>query len=76
MCAPGPARVDSGDGREGGCPRWRVPAVHTPHTQQCHEAFRLFERPRGGQKLWVFQEAKPAFRLGLAFIAGSQLLRG
>jgi len=46
------------------------------HHQQRHDAFGLFEIPRGGQKLWVFQEAKPSFRLGLAFIAGSQLLRG
>lgn len=45
------------------------------HHQQRHDAFRLFEIERGGQKLRVFQEAKAAFRLGLAFIAGSQLLR-
>jgi len=38
------------------------------HHQQCHEAFRLFEIEGGGQKLRVFQEAKPAFRLGLPFV--------
>jgi len=46
------------------------------HPQQRHEAFRLFERERGGQKRWGLQEAQPTFRVGLACIAGSQLLRG
>jgi hypothetical protein len=51
------------------------PADRHPH-QQRHDAFRRCEIPRGGQKLWVVQAANPAFRPGLACIAGSQLLRG
>ena len=39
------------------------------HHQQGHDAFRFFEIERGGQKLRVFQEAKPAFRPGLPFVA-------
>src|SRR5712664_1848965 len=46
------------------------------HHQQGHDAFGLFEIERGGEKLGVFEEAKPALRMGLAFIAGSQFLGG
>jgi len=46
------------------------------HHQQGHDAFGLFEIERGGEKLGGFEEAKPAFRMGLAFIAGSQFLGG
>ena len=37
------------------------------HHEQCHNAFRLFEIEGGGQKLRVFEEAKPAFGPGLPF---------
>ena len=46
------------------------------HHQQCHDAFRLFEIEGGRQKLRVFQEAKPAFRPGLPFVAGEHGLGG
>jgi len=46
------------------------------HHQQGHDAFGLFEIERGGEKLGGFEEAKPALRMGLAFIAGSQFLGG
>jgi hypothetical protein len=46
------------------------------HHQQGQDAFGLFERERGGQKLGGFQQAKAACRLGLAFLAASKLLRG
>jgi hypothetical protein len=51
------------------------PADRHPH-QQRQDACRLVAIPRGGQKLWVVQAAQPAFRPGLACIAGSQLRRG
>ena len=46
------------------------------HHQQGHDAFGLFARARGGEKLGGFAEAKPALRMGLAFRAGSQCLGG
>jgi len=46
------------------------------HQQSCHHALGLFERARGGEKLGVFEAAKPALCMGLACIAGSQVLGG
>jgi hypothetical protein len=43
--------------------------------QQRHDAFRLCQLKRGGQKLRGFQEAKATFRLDLPLIASSQPLR-
>ena len=39
------------------------------HPQQGHEALGFFERARGGQKLWGFEEAQPAFRPGVPFVS-------
>jgi hypothetical protein len=39
------------------------------HHQAGHDTLGLFEIERGGQKLRVFEEAKPAFAPGLAFVA-------
>jgi hypothetical protein len=36
--------------------------------EQCHDAFRLFEIERRGQKARVFHQAKATFRLYLAFV--------
>jgi hypothetical protein len=43
--------------------------AHRHDHQQRHDAFRFFEIERGGQKLRVFEEAKPAFGMPLAFVA-------
>jgi hypothetical protein len=57
---------------QGGVPQ----QAHGHHHQQCHDAFRLFEIEGGRQKLRVFQEAKPTFRLGLPFVSIEHGLRG
>src|SRR5262245_26328746 len=44
--------------------------------EQGHDAFRLFEREGGGQKLRVFEEAKPAFCPRLPFVAVEHGLSG
>ena len=46
------------------------------HHEQGHDALGLFEIEGGGQKLRVFEEAKPAFRPGLPFIAVEHRLGG
>jgi hypothetical protein len=43
--------------------------THCHHPQQGHEALGFFERELGGQKLRGFEEAQPAFHLGLPFVA-------
>ena len=50
--------------------------THCHHHQQGHDAFGFFEIERGGQKLRVFEEAQPAFRLGLPFVAVEHRLGG
>ena len=46
------------------------------HHQQGHDALGFFEIERGGQKLRVFEEAKPAFHLGLPFVSIEHRLGG
>jgi hypothetical protein len=50
--------------------------THCHHHQQGHDAFGFFEIERGGQKLRVFEEAKPAFHLGLPFVSSEHRLGG
>jgi hypothetical protein len=49
-------------------------SAHRHDHQQRHDAFRLFEIERGGQKLRVFAEAKPAFGMPLACVACQERL--
>jgi hypothetical protein len=58
--------------RQGGIP----PQAAGHHPQQGHDACRLFEIPRGGQALWGVQDATPAFGVGVAVVAGAEVLRG
>ena len=44
--------------------------------EERHHALRLFERPRGGQKLGVFQKTAAPLRLTLAFVTVEELLGG
>ena len=49
--------------------------THGHDHQEGHDPLRFFEVERGGQKLGIFQEAKPALRMRLAFVGVQQLLR-
>jgi hypothetical protein len=50
--------------------------AHRHHHPERHDPLGRFEIARGGQQAGVFENTTAAFRQGLAFIAGSQLLRG
>ena len=50
--------------------------THRHDHEECHDALRLFEIQRRGQKLGVFQKTEPTLRLTLAFVAVEECLRG
>jgi hypothetical protein len=50
--------------------------THRHHHQQGHDALGFFEVERGGQKLRGFEEAKPAFHVGLPFVSSQHRLGG
>ena len=50
--------------------------THRHDHQEGHNALGLFEIEGGGQKLRVFEEAKPAFRLRLPFVSVEHCLGG
>jgi hypothetical protein len=43
--------------------------AHRHHHQARHDPLGLFEIQRRGQKAWIFEEAKAACRMPLAFVA-------
>ena len=50
--------------------------THRHHHQQGHDTLGFFEVERGGQKLRVFEEAKPTFHVGLPFVSSQHRLGG
>jgi hypothetical protein len=43
--------------------------AHRHHHQERHDPLGLFEIQRRGQKAWILEKAKAAFRMPLAFVA-------